>query len=109
MLHVTIIPGENQNTDMGFYFNDTLSIICAFDQFTRTGMDYADVLQGNYLKDRVYYNQKVFRTLSMTPRGKIQQRPTNIAIECTQMKPDELVQDTAYAPWSQPVTLSTTP
>lgn len=109
VLHATIVAGENQNTDMGFYFNDTLVIQCAFDQFVKTGMDYADVLQGNYLKDRIYYNQKVFRVLSMNPSGKIQQRPTMIRIEATQLKPDELVDDTQYAPWSQPVLLQTTP
>ena len=109
VLHATIVAGENQNTDMGFYFNDTLVVIVAFDQFTRTGMDYADVLQGNYLKDRIYYNQKVFRTLSMVPSGKIQQRPTMIRIVATQLKPDELIDDTQYAPWSQPVILQTTP
>jgi len=109
VLHVTVIPGDNQNTEYGFYFNDTLVIICAFDQFTMTGMDYADVLQGNYLKDRVYYNQKIFRTLSMTPAGKIQQRPTMIRIECTQLKPDELVEDSQYLPWSQQINPGTTP
>ena len=109
VLHATIVAGENENTDMGFYFNDTLVILCAFDQFTKTGMDFADVLQGNYLKDRIYYNQKVFRTLMMNPSGKIQERPTMIRIEATQMKPDELVDDTAFMPWSQPVLTVTTP
>ena len=109
VLHVTLIPGDNQNTDMGFYYNDTLTIYVAFDQFTKTGMDYADVLEGNFLKDRVYYNQKVFRVLSMTPSGKIQERPTTIEISCTQLKPDELVNDTQDAPWSQPVNPTLTP
>jgi hypothetical protein len=109
VLHVTLIPGENQNSDTGFYYNDTLSIDVAFDQFTRTGMDYADVQQGNYLKDRIYYNQKVFRTVSMVPRGKIQQRPTMIGIEATQLKPDELVDDVQFMPWSQQVKPPLTP
>ncbi|SRR6266478_678891 len=109
VLHVTIVPGENENTDMGFYFNDTLHVTCAFDQFTMTGMDYADVLQGNFLKDRIYYNQKVFRTLSMVPSGKIQQRPTMITIDATQLKPDELIVDQQFLPWSQPGILTTTP
>ena len=109
VLHVTLIPGENQNSETGFYYNDTLSIIVAFDQFTRTGMDYVDVQQGNYLKDRIYYNQKVFRTVSMYPKGKIQQRPTMIGIDCTQLKPDELIDDVQFMPWSQPVNLSLTP
>jgi hypothetical protein len=106
---VTIVPGDNQNTDMGFYYNDTLHVICAFDQFTTSGMDYADVLQQNYLKDRIYYNQKVFRVLSMAPSGKIQERPTMVAIDATQMRTDELVMDSLFMPWSQPVILTTTP
>jgi hypothetical protein len=109
VLHATIVPGENQNTEMGFYYNDTLSVIVAFDQFTMSGMDYADVEQGNYLKDRIYYNQKVFRTLSMVPSGKIQERPTMIRIDATQLKPDELTQDSQFAPWSQPVNPQVTP
>jgi hypothetical protein len=109
VLHVTLTPGDNQNTDYGFYYNDTLSIICAFDQFTRSGMDYADVLEQNYLKDRIYYNQKVFRVLSMTPRGKIQERPTIVGIDATQLRSDELIDDTQFMPWSQPINLTTTP
>jgi len=109
VLHATIVPGENQNTDKGFYYNDTLVITCAFNQFTKTGMDYADVLQGNYLKDRIYYNQKVFRTVLMAPSGKIQERPTMIRIEATQLKPDELIDDVQFMPWSQPILTTTTP
>jgi hypothetical protein len=109
VLHATVIAGENQNTDKGFYANDTLVVLCAFDQFVKSGMDFADVLQQNYLKDRIYYNQKVFRVLSMNPSGKIQERPTMIRVDATQLKPDELVEDSQFAPWSQPVILQTIP
>lgn len=100
VLHVVLIVGDNENTDMGFYFNDTLEVICAFDQFTGVGMDYAEVKTGDYLKDRIYYNQKIFRVVQIQPRGKIQQRPTLIHISATQLKPDELVDDTLFAQWS---------
>lgn len=109
VLHATVVPGDNQNTEMGFYYNDTLVVLVAFDQFTTSGMDFVDVEQGNYLKDRIYYNQKVFRVLSMVPSGKIQQRPTMIRIDATQLKPDELTDDTQFAPWSQAIHPTTTP
>lgn len=102
VLHVSVIYGENENTDTGFYFNDTLHIICAFDQFTGVGMDWSDIQNGNYLKDRIYYKQQVYRSLQITPRGQIQERPTMVAIEATQLKPDELVDDQIFAQWSQP-------
>lgn len=102
-IHNTLVYGENQNTDMGFYYNDTLETIIAFDQFADVVMSYPEILTGDFLKDRIYYNQKVFRVLSVSPRGKIQQRPTLIHISSTQLKPDELIDDTIFAQWSQPV------
>lgn len=101
VLHNVLIFGDNQNTDMGFYFNDTLETIIAFDQFAGVVFNYPDILVGNFLKDRIYYNQKIFRVLQIEPRGKIQQRPTTIHISSTQVKPDELVDDTLFNQWSQ--------
>lgn len=101
VLHNILIYGENENTDMGFYYNDTLETICAFDQFAGVVFGYPDILVGDFLKDRIYYNQKVFRVLSVNPRGKIQERPTIIHISSTQLKPDELVDDQIFAQWSQ--------
>lgn len=101
VLHNTIVFGDNQNTDMGFYFNDTLETICAFDQFAGVVYNYPDILVGAFLKDRIYYNQKVFRVTQIEPRGKIQERPTTIRISSTQLKPDELVDDQIFSQWSQ--------
>lgn len=100
VLHATILYGDNENTDAGFYFNNTLEIVCAFDQFTGVGMDYADVKAGNYLKDRIYYKQEVYRVIQVVPKGQIQQRPTLITISATQLKPDELADDQQFAQWS---------
>lgn len=100
-LHSVLIFGDNENTDMGFYFNDTLETTIAFDQFSGVLFNYPDILVGDFLKDRIYYNQKVFRVLSIEPRGKIQERPTLIHISSTQLKPDELVDDQLFVQWSQ--------
>jgi len=101
VLHVIHIQGENENTDTGFYYNDTLSATIAFDQFTGVGMDYAEIETGDYLNDRVYYNQKIFRVLQLSLEGKIQQRNVIVALYATQMKPDELVDDQLFNQWSQ--------
>lgn len=101
VLHVVLIVGDNENTDMGFYFNDTLEISCAFDQFMGVVANHPDILTGDFLKDRIYYNQKIFRVIQIEPRGKIQERPTIMAISATQLKPDELVDDQIFAQWSQ--------
>ena len=100
VLHVTVQYGDNENTDMGFYFNNTLEALCAFDQFTGVGMDYADVKDGNYLKDRIYYKHEIYRVTQIVPKGQIQERPTLISISATQLKPDELADDALFAQWS---------
>lgn len=100
-LHVTHIEGENENGVMGFYYNDTLSAYIAFDQFVGVGMDYADIRTGNYINDRIYYDQKIFRVLQLSIRGQIQQRDIIVGLDATQMKPDELVDDQLFNQWSQ--------
>ena len=100
VLHATVLYGDNENTDMGFYFNNTLEVVCAFDQFVGVGMSYADVKAGNYLKDRIYYKQEVYRVLQMVPKGQIQERPTMVSISATQLKPDELADDQQFAQWA---------
>jgi hypothetical protein len=101
VLHVTHIEGENLNTDTGFYYNDTLSASIAFDQFTGVGMSHADIQTGNYLNDRVYYDQKIFRIVQLAIRGQIQERDIIVGLEAEQMKPDELVDDPQFSQWSE--------
>ena len=100
-LHVTSIKGENENSDMGFYYNDTLSAVISFEQFTGVGMSHADILNGDYLNDRVYYDQRIYRVTQLAVRGQIQQRDIIVGLDATQMKPDELVDDPQFSQWSQ--------
>jgi len=100
-MHVQDIKGENENTDTGFYYNDTLVATIAFDQFTGVGMSHADILTGNYLNDRLYYDQRIFRVVQLSIRGQIQQRDIIVGLDATQMKPDELVDDQLFAQWSE--------
>lgn len=101
-LHVTHIQGPNEYGDLGYYTNDTLSAIISFEQFTGVGMQYADVLTGNYLKDRILYNRQVYRVTQISPRGKIQERSITLEIEGQQLKPDELFDDATFTQWADP-------
>lgn len=100
-LHVTHIDGGNENGDMGFYYNDDLVASIAFDLFVQAGMTMADIETGNYIKDRVLYDRKLFRVKTLSNEGQIQQRDIVIGLEATQIKPDELVNDVMFAAWSQ--------
>lgn len=98
--HIEHVEGSNENSEYGFYYNDDAALICAFDKVLQAGMDYADISTGNYLKDRVVYDRKVFRVIQISIRGQMQRRDIIVGIACTQVKPDELVMDAQFANWA---------
>lgn len=98
--HVTHMQGENEYGEYGMYYNDSLTATISFAAFTGVGLTYADIETGNYLDDRVNYDRKIFRVVQLTTRGQIQQRDILIYMRCTQLKPDELVDDPQFAWWS---------
>jgi hypothetical protein len=103
--HVTHLNGPNENTTEGFYYNDTLHITGAVAQLEKLGLSQLDVDTGAYLKDRVVYppnkaGSKVYRVTNIQVLGQVQERHTIIGIDCTQVKPDELVNDPEFARWS---------
>lgn len=99
-LHVTHVEGGNEDSDLGFYYNDDLDATIAFDLFLQAGMSMADIQTGNYLKDRVIYDRKLFAVKQLAVQGQVQQRDIIIGLSATQLKPDELVNDTQFALWS---------
>lgn len=99
-LHVSHIDGGNENSDKGFYYNDDLDASIAFDLFVEAGMTMADIQTGNYLKDRVQYDRKLFAVGQLSVQGQIQERDIVIGLSATQLKPDELVNDVMFAEWS---------
>jgi len=99
-IHVVHIQGANEYGDMGFYYNDELTATVSFDQLSAVGLTYADVTAGQYLKDRILYNDQVYRIVQISSRGKIQERSVIVEITCSQLQPDELVDDGQFKQWS---------
>lgn len=99
-LHVTHVEGGNEDSDRGFYYNDDLDVVVPFDLFIQAGMSNADINTGNYLKDVVVYDQKVFKIKTIAIRGQLQQRDIIVGITGTQYKPDELVWSPQFSDWA---------
>lgn len=101
VLHVVHLQGDDlSGGDQGFYTNDTLTASAGFRQLARTGLTRLDIRTNAYLRDRLVYDQKVFRITRMTALGQIRRQDLIVAIDATQVKPDELVDDTQFAPWA---------
>lgn len=101
-LHVMHIEGGNDNTEQGFYYNDRAHLTMSFDQLKRAGLDKVDLNTQNYLKDRFVYDTKVFRVTSVQVLGQIQKKDIIVAIDATQVKPDEMVNDVQFAQYATP-------
>jgi hypothetical protein len=101
-LHVLHIEGANDNSEDGFYFNDTAHITMSFDQIKKMGLDRIDLNTQNYLKDRFVYDTKVFRVTKIEVMGQLQQRDIIVTIDATQVKPDEMVNDIQFAQYVVP-------
>lgn len=100
-LHVIHIDGPKEDGGgKGFYYNDALNATIAFDLFVQAGMTLADIETGNYENDRVLYDRKLFEVTQLSTEGQVQQRDIIVGLEATQLKPDELVNDTMFAEWS---------
>jgi hypothetical protein len=100
VLHVTHDEGGTSDTGGGFYFNDNLYITASFEQISRTGLTFMDLEHNEYLRDRIIYNDKVFRVMDIHVVGQVQQRDVTVSLEATQVKPDELVNDPQFKRWS---------
>ena len=98
--HVQHVRGSNENGMYGFYFNDDLQALVPYDLFTKSGMTYADIETGNYMRDRVVFDRWVFRVVQILMQGKIQERVILVTINCTQLKPDELTDAPIFSRWS---------
>lgn len=99
-VHITHVEGGNEDSELGFYYNDDLDATIAFDLFVQAGMTLADIATGNYIKDRVVYDRKPFAVKQLAVQGQIQERDIMIGLSATQLKPDELVNDVQFAKWS---------
>jgi hypothetical protein len=101
VLHVVHLQGDDlAGETQGFYTNDTLRASAGFRQLARTGLTRLDIRTNAYLRDRIVYDEKVFRITRMTALGQIRRADLIVAIEATQVKADELVDDKQFAPWA---------
>lgn len=99
-LQVIHEEGGDSDGERGFYFNDDLHVTLSFATYKRAGFPTPDLTTSDYLRDRMVYDNKVFRVMKINILGQIQQRDIVVSIEATQVKPDELVFDQQFSRYS---------
>lgn len=66
----------------------------------QAGLFWLDIDTAVFLNDRIVYDSKVFRVAAIEVLGQIQRRDIVVGIDATQIKPDQLVNDPQFKPYS---------
>lgn len=96
-LHVVHTESAVEEKPEGFTFHDRVHVTCSFDMLKRTGLELLDIQTQNYLKDRIIYDNKVFRVYNVQILGQIQQKDIIVTFDGTQLKPEDMINDLQFA------------
>ncbi len=96
-LHVVHTESAVEEMPEGFTYHDRVHVTCSFDMLKRTGLELLDIQTQNYLKDRIIYDNKVFRVYNVQILGQIQQKDIIVTFDGTQLKPEDMINDLQFA------------
>lgn len=97
-IHCEHIEGTNtEPRDEGLYQVDELHVIAEFRQIQEVGLTFMDLRTGNYQRDRLAYDNKLFQIQECLVLGQIRRRDIIVSITATQIKNDELVDDPQFS------------
>lgn len=99
-LHVVHTESAVEEMPEGFTYHDRLHVTASFDQLKKLGMELMDLNTQNYLKDRIVYDDKVFRVYNVQILGQIQQKDIIVTFDAVQLKPEDMQNDVQFAAYS---------
>jgi hypothetical protein len=107
VIRASITQGATPVTDRGFYNADTLHLTLNVDDLRRVSPDLfndrglvksAIDLSNRY---RLVWKEQVYRPFKTQQAGQVSDRHTIITLDCIQLMPDELVNDTQFLAYAQ--------
>lgn len=109
VVNTSIFQGmTSSNDERGFYNVDTLRITINVDVIrqgnnllgansgTIPQLSLLEINPDHYLLDRIVFRAQVYQPIKINPLGFITDRYTVISIDCTQVNPEELVNDPQF-------------
>lgn len=98
--HVTMFSGPQEWDEQGSYQNNALRATLSYEIYTKSGLVLADIRTERYTFDRIIYKGKVYRITQVSEEGQIEERPTVVAIDASQLRADELVEDQVFSDYA---------
>lgn len=101
-LHV--VHTESAINEMAEGFETTLDrihVTASFDMLKRVGLTKMDIQTSNFLKDRIAYDNTLFRIQNIQVMGQIQQRDIIVTFDGVQLKEEDIVNDLQFAQYAR--------
>lgn len=95
VVRAVISQGQVRNSEVGYYNADTLHLTLNIEDVSRiapnviTNPDYQN-------RGRIVWHSQVYRPVLVQQRGIISERFTLVVVDCIQVSPEEMVNDTQF-------------
>jgi len=83
----------------GLYWTDSLFFTVPYAGLVRAGMHDIDIAHGNYTRDRLIYDDRVFQVTRIQVHGQVNRRDMMVVITAVQLKPADLIGDEQFSAW----------
>ncbi len=111
VINATLTQGMTVPSDRGFYNVDVLSITINMDIIEGSRLSggettlipqlrYLPTNPDAYMRDRIVFKNQVFSPRQILPKGIITNDYTLFGVECYQVMPEELINDTQFAEYA---------
>ena len=89
------IRGTNIENERGLYTTDTLRLVIAVDDVNRL-LPAMITDPSAHIRDRIVFHGTVFVPTRVLPRGLYKERYSVVTIDCNQVNPEQLVNDSQF-------------
>jgi hypothetical protein len=91
--------GAPDYRDGGLYWTDGLHLTIPVEGLERAQIAAIDVAHGRYVRDRVIYDDRVFRVSRISVLGQIRKQDLVAGVDLIQLKPEDLRGDQQFTAW----------
>lgn len=103
VLMAQVIRGGNQMNERGFYVVDNMRLVVNAQEAEKFLPGITRDEPNDFIRDRIVYRGQVFTPTRVNPQGALGYDFAVIAIDCTEVNKEELVNDPQFARFAEPI------
>lgn len=100
VMHMVRDEGMPGPSPGGIYWTDTSFFAVPYAGLVRAGLGTIDTEHGDYVRDRVVYDDRVWRVSRIQVHGQLRRRDMTAVVTVTQLKSEDLTGDAQFSAWA---------